>query len=504
VSVFTFSDVSDDRMVDADVAIVGTGAGGAAAAARLAEAGKRVVMLEAGSYFPVGTFPNKTSTSLLELYYEGGQLAASGPTIIPMAAGSGVGGSTLINSAICFRGPAARLDEWADLLDNPRYSAAAMAAKYDEVEATIQVAPTPRDPVIAGMNTIKALEGAEALNYDCGLIDRNAPGCVGCGVCQMGCPVGGKGSVDLNFLALRAFAHDTTVYANCPAEAIVTDNGRAIGVIGRFRDPATRQRGPRLTVRADRIILSAGSIGTAKLLLWTGVSDNDHIGRHLRIHPGGGAFAIFEDDIRIWSGVTQGAYVHFEDDPDILLETFSVGTETLFAQAASCGRAAKDFIANIAKYAGLGALIRDESEGRVSLGDRGLSSISYYLEPHDAAKMLRGLKYCAEVFFAAGAKSVYPAVWFVGWCDSMAELEAKMPDVCPANDILLYGSHLQGTCRMARTPEEGVTDSRGQLFDVPGLYIADASLFPGALGRNPQMTVMSFALNVAEQMLEDW
>ena len=55
---------------------------------------------------------------------------------------------------------------------------------------------------------------------------------------------------------------------------------------------------------------------------------------------------------------------------------------------------------------------------------------------------------------------------------------------------------------MAQRPEDGVVDSRGAVFGVPGLWVADASLFPSALGRNPQMTVMAFALNVAEQLLE--
>ena len=112
-NILSYGDVVADRTVEADIAIIGTGPGGAAAAARLAEAGLRIVMLEAGSHFRPQGFPSKVSGSLPKLYVEEGQLVAASPsgTFIPLTAGKGVGGSPLINSAMCFRGPGVRLDE---------------------------------------------------------------------------------------------------------------------------------------------------------------------------------------------------------------------------------------------------------------------------------------------------------------------------------------------------------------------------------------------------------
>lgn len=486
--------------------IVGSGAGGSAAAARLAEAGKRVVILEAGSYFPLGSFSNLGSESLKQLYIERGQLAAASPagTFVPMAAGEGVGGSTLINSAMCFRGPTQRLEEWSNLVASQRYSPEHMVRLYEEIEKTIHVAPTSAKPIVAGQNNLKTAEGVRLLGLEGGMVDRNAPGCIGCAVCFYGCPVGGKGSMDRNFLGARAFNHDCELYANAPVEEVIIENGRAVGVRARMRDPRTRHHTYSITVRAPVVLIAGGAIGTAKLMLSNGISDNDHIGRHLRVHPTGSVYAYFDEDIKIWRGVTQGAYGHHLDHPDVLVEAFTVGAEILFAQAVAKGQNAKEFLATVRQMAGTGFLIRDESEGRVTMADRGKAAIFYELIPKDLEKMVVGLRLCSEIMFAAGARSVKPGIWYADYCESIDQTDAELAKLTDPNDIYLYASHLQGTCRMATRPEDGVVDSRGSVFDVPGLYIADSSVFPTSLGRNPQMTVMAVALNVAEQLLEDW
>jgi len=503
-NVHGYGDVTADTTLEADVVIIGTGAGGAAVAARLAEAGLRVVMLEAGSYFLAQDFPTKASESFSKLYEEDGQLAAASPggTFIPLAAGKGVGGTTLINSAMCFRGPEERLEHWADLLDNPRYAPANMARLFDEIDETLHVETTPENESIGGINSLKTLAGVRALGMEGGMVRRNAPGCLGCGVCYYGCPVGGKGSVDRNFLGARAFRHDCTVYADTTAVDLWWEQGRVVGVIGVMRDPETRRSGPRIWVRADRTVVSAGAIGTPKFLLGTDAAHNPHLGRHLRVHPTGSVFAYFADEIRQWRGATQGSWGHHTDYPDILIEAFSVTAEILFAQAAEAGQNGKDFLASVQHLAATGFLLRDESEGRVSLRDRGRAAITYDLIESDLVKMRDGLRLAARVMFAAGAERVKPGLWPLEFHNSFDELEAHLPERIGKNDVQTYASHPQGTCRMATRPEDGVVDSRGAVFGVPGLWIADASLFPAALGRNPQNTIIAFALNVAEQMLE--
>src|SRR6478735_573992 len=106
----SWQDAQGDTTLEADVAIVGTGPGGAAAGRVLAQAGLRVVMLEEGPSRPMFR-PNLAHTQRYHMQ-ESGAMVARGGQFIPIAAGRGVGGGSLINSAICFRTPDHVLEKW--------------------------------------------------------------------------------------------------------------------------------------------------------------------------------------------------------------------------------------------------------------------------------------------------------------------------------------------------------------------------------------------------------
>ena len=119
----------EDRELEADVVIIGTGPGGAAAARTLADGGMRVVMLEEGPARERFR-PNQSAVMRYHMQ-EGGAMVATGSTYMPIAAGRGVGGGTLINSAIAWRCPDDVLDSWSEPLGDSRYAAANMRKVYD-------------------------------------------------------------------------------------------------------------------------------------------------------------------------------------------------------------------------------------------------------------------------------------------------------------------------------------------------------------------------------------
>ncbi len=90
-----------------DVCVIGTGAGGAPVAKELAEGGMRVAMLEEGDLFTTDEFTARPRDMTARLYRDAGQIATAGNVPIVMPLGSGVGGTTLVNSGTCFRTPAA-------------------------------------------------------------------------------------------------------------------------------------------------------------------------------------------------------------------------------------------------------------------------------------------------------------------------------------------------------------------------------------------------------------
>ena len=106
-------DIGDGYVGRADVVVVGSGAGGAAAAKELAEAGLSVAVLEEGPYVTSEAFDAPPWERFIRLCRDGGMTVAVGKPLIPMPLGRAVGGTTLVNSGTCFRTPRKVLDEWA-------------------------------------------------------------------------------------------------------------------------------------------------------------------------------------------------------------------------------------------------------------------------------------------------------------------------------------------------------------------------------------------------------
>lgn len=485
--------------LEADVVIVGTGPGGLTAAHVLAESGARVVMLEAGSFWPKGSFHRSQARALRDLVQDRGTRVMLGNTHVPLMSGRGVGGGTLINSAISFRAPDGVLDEWmARGLDYW----ADREALYAEVEEAIGVTVTPE--AIAGNNSHVVRRGlARMPGVTHGFMPRSAPGCAGCGTCQTGCPSGGKASADLNWLprALRAGAH---VYANTEVEEILCRGARAVGLRGAMRDPQSGDLVASVEVRADRVVLAAGAVNTPLLLLRNGLANSSGlVGRNLHVQPGTAVVAEFDEEIRIWNGATQGYYAFHPEDPEVLVESFSASAETFFAAVGEPGAAAHRLLRRLKHFAGAGSLIRDASTGVIRpVDDGGPPSIRYDLIETDREKLVRGTQFVSTMFFNAGARLVRPLLGGARWFEERNACVNFIEGVRNPADFVLYASHPMGTCQLGEDPRRSVVRPQdGRTHDHEGLYVLDASLHPTALGVNPQMTIMAQCLALARRIV---
>lgn len=486
-----------DRRIQADVAIAGSGPGGLCAAVALSEAGLDVVVLEAGQFWRPKRFVRDMNFAQDHLYQAKGTRIMQGNVFIPLAAGRGVGGGTLVNSAICFRTPDWVLDEWVEQWGTDHWQKQNRDAMYQEIEDFIGVVDT--SPAIAGNNSEVARRGFSRLDgVRHGYMPRNAAGCAGCGTCHTGCPSGGKASADLNWLP-RMLRAGGRLFADTRVEEILVDGGRAVGLRGVMRVPETREDVAQITVEADRVILGCGTINTPMLLQKQDLANSSgQVGKNLRVHPGIAAVGKMEDEVLIWKGATQGYYAHHPDEPQVLVETFSAPPDAMLAQSTAVGYDAIDFLRNLRYIAGCGAMIRDESSGEVQRNDDGKASIRYFVEDRDRRKFIKGLELTAEMFFAAGATSVMPLVAGAGFITSLNQTLTIVRQTTNASDMSLYASHPMGTCRMHPDPDVGVVRPEdGMCHDVENLHIADASVFPTALGANPQMTIMANALAMA-------
>ena len=482
--------------LECDFAVIGSGAGGAAAAVVLAEAGFDVAILEAGpDVSDLARFPDPV-TAAAATYRDGGLTFAEGRPLIPVPVARVVGGTTLINSGTCLRPPSDLLDGWRH--ERGISWATELGGHLDEIDGMLQIrAPRLED---IGRNGQLVAEGAERLGYSGFVLPRNAGGCTQCSACPQGCPIRAKRSMDVSYLP-RAVKAGARIVAGVEAGRIMFEGRRAIGVTCRVGTPRLATGGPpgserQFTVRARKgVISAAGAFGTPDLLMRSGVR-HPELGKHLRIHPAIWVGARFDEPVRGWEGIMQSYKVDAFAEQHVFMEaTFTplaMGTQWL----PGVGRAHQDRVENFELIGSNGVHLSDSSAGRVSLTAAGRTRISYALNKRDQERLIFGIARAAEIWFAAGATEVYPQVsgspiLFPG---QEGRFERRPPDV---SRLRLEAFHPMGTTRMDGDERRGVVGIDGAVQGRQGLYVADASVLPTSLGVNPMLTILACSTEIA-------
>jgi choline dehydrogenase-like flavoprotein len=478
---------------ECDVVVIGTGAGGAVAAATLAEAGLDTILLEAGDAYDRDSYPSDPLEAIAALYRDGGLTVAEGRPPIPVPIGRTVGGTTVINSGTCFRAPQPVLDHWRS-----RYGVdwtGALDPHFAEAEEFLRVAPL--DPERMGRNGQLAMEGAEAIGASSGPISRNAGNCVQCSSCPFGCEIDAKRGMHVSYVP-RAVAAGARLRTGVEARRVLIEDGRAAGVrcvaSGRAETNGSHRA---YTVRARlATIVAGGAMGTPELLLRSGLGGGQ-VGRNLHIHPACWIGARYEEEVRGWEGVMQSYYVDEWEDQRILLEATFTPLPFGGAWLLGSGREHQEAILGFDRIGSIGVQLSDESAGRVGLTRDGSLRTTYKLTDEDARRLSFGIARAAEIHFAAGASEVYPNI---GRAPRIrrGELDDFEAATFKPSELRLEAFHPMGTARIAADPAEGVCGIDGSVNGASDLYVADASLFPTAVGVNPMMTIIAFAKQVAE------
>ena len=491
-----FAEIGPGRTLTADVVIVGTGPGGAAAARVLAAGGLKVVLLEEGP--STSRFARNHAHTARYHMQEGGLVLARGPVGIPVAAGRGVGGGTLVNSALSFRTPNEVLAHWATLLDDEGWGPDEMTRLYEEVEPIVGVHITL--PEVAGGNNALIARGVAALGHSGGLAPRSTPGCVGCGVCNFGCPSNGKASTNLTFLP-QAVANGALIQAEVKVVEVLVEGGRAVGLRGHAVHPDTGAIGGEVVVRAPRVVLSAGAIGTPRLLWHCGLAAQmGPVGEGLHIHPGNAVIGICDERIELWKGATQGAFFTAAHLPGVLPHTFTAPPEACLTAIGAVGPRLAEGLDLLPHLCGLIVMVSDDSQGQVRAFGDGRANITYDLLDSDVVRIKAGMVESAKVLAAGGAHTFTAPIHGIGRHRSVeafaAALESRQP-----SDFVMYSAHPQSTMRMGKDPATSVLAPSGEAHTIPGLWVADASVFPTSLGVNPQLTTMAAGTRIGRTLL---
>jgi choline dehydrogenase-like flavoprotein len=470
------------QRIEADVCVIGAGAGGAVVAAELAEGGMSVVVLEEGHEHSADTFTASPPQMLAQLYRDGGQTMTLGAPPILLPLGSGLGGTTLINSGTCFRTPPRVLERWSREF-GLEVDERSLRPCFERVERALSVSEVT--PELAGANAAVARRGAERLGWSHGYLRRNARGCVGSGVCAFGCPTSAKQHTGITYIP-RAERAGARIVTGAHVERVLVESGSRVarGVRARMASGATTE------VRAATVIVAAGTIHTPLLLARSRLAEaSGQLGRNLSLHPATAVFALMDEVVDMAKGVPQSFYVDEFASEGIIFE--GVAGPPAYA-AMSLPLTGARHAAAMAKYrhlAQLGLMVSDSSRGSVrTLAGRPL--IRYDLLDADLRRFRVGLARMRELFEAAGAREVY------------LPLPAGVsPERARRRDLKPMAFHPLGTARADARPTHGVIDGELAVHGVRGVYVADGSAVPSSLGVNPQMTIMALATRLAFRLL---
>lgn len=487
----------------ADVVVVGSGAGGAVVAATLAEAGKRVVVVEEGPYYRAEDYQRfAPSESVRRMFREGGMVLAFGVGQTPMISitlGRAVGGSSLLTGGVCFRIPGEVHERWERELGLGEMSEKKFADAYADVEKRIDVVTVPES--MRSESTRRYVDGGRKLGIEFEPLRRNTGNeCTGSARCNFTCPAGAKRSVDVSYLP-SATRHGALILSDALVNKLIVSGGRAAGVEGRLLGGTLGGPGHTFRIHAPVVVLAAGTLHTPLILMRAGVGRaSDVVGRNVTLHPAVRIVGRFDDPVKGWDGSLQSVYSdHYHHDGIKLVGVYTA-VNFLAAGLPGVGPTLRQRARGLGNSAVFGAMIHDEGGGRVRLGPGREPVLSYEMAPRDLARLRKAITILAELSLAAGAKEVFSSAYGFPPIRNMDDARKMESAKLDARRIECMAFHPLGSARAGRDARSGVVDQRGEAFDLPGLFVADGSVLPTSIGVNSQVPIMATATRIAWEM----
>jgi choline dehydrogenase-like flavoprotein len=541
---------------DFDVVVIGAGMAGAMVAYRLATAGARVLILEAGSRNPsraqmVGAFATDPSKSLHSPYVQAeSDVKAPSPDVSmsyydqPPAPHTQykstyerrTGGSTwhwlghtprMLRSDFKMRSlyaggpnfPAALVDwpitydevepwyceaeremgiagsdeEWNGLFNSPRSKPFPMSMIW----------PSYSDTWIADRINGKSFEGAEyrvrstPSARNSALYDGRPP-CAGNSICVPICPIGAK--YDGGVHVAKATAAGASLWEQCVVTKLDKDADGSVHTIHFLTYGGVSQ-----SVTAELVVIAAHAIETPKLLLMSGLANNsDQVGRNLMDHLSKSTFGIAPEKLFPFRGPPSTSGIESFRDGDFRKQRagFRVSLDNDgWARKSAPYAEIIDFVTNKKL---IGVDLQTALFERVTKQARLSCSVEVSPDPNNRVE----LSAATDALGLPKPKITFtPSRYSL---DGLAQGTKTMDDIfrlMNATEIDLGtdnaydgAGHIMGTCRMGNDPKNSVVDAQCKTHDHPNLFLAGSSVFPTVGSPNPTLTIAALALRAAQDI----
>jgi choline dehydrogenase-like flavoprotein len=508
-----------DVIDDADVVIIGSGAAGATLAEQLADKGRRVLILEKGLYVHPDDF-SEDEIDMISRLYSDGALQISQALRFTILQGSCVGGTTVVNNAVCFDTPQRVLDGWNARSGNGKVID---DAKFHDSQRKVrqrmrigQISSGTRQPLDNVLNHGDHLITAAVhkyfenkpnkFKYD--VVDANIVDCLGCGYCNIGCAFGRKLSMLDEVLPAVQHKHgaeNVRIISEAQATKLVESGGKITQIVVEIQGKRKL-----LINNPKTVIVSGGTIHSSWLLMQSKIGKGRlPLGQGLSFNMGSPLHALFDQELNAYDGLQIAHYLALEDHPGFVYETWY---NPPVAQALAMPGWLDTHFTNMQHYnrmLAVGVLVGTESNAHIVPAlVTGGPDVVFQPTQADLKKLIDALVILGDIFFSGGAQEVYASTRsYQPYVNSAAVLSAqsevdRLRDLVKHDyDILLGTGHPQGGNAIGASPSNSVIGPDFKVFGYSNLYVCDASVFPTSTTVNPQLTVMTTA-HYASQFIE--
>ncbi|MCC4834142.1 GMC family oxidoreductase [Shewanella sp. 10N.7] len=499
--------LTENQHFEADVVIVGTGAGGGTAAEILAQAGLSVIMVEGGPLKSSSDFNMEERTAYPDLYQQAAAMKTSDKGI-GIFQGRSVGGSTTVNWTTSIRTPDNALAFWEKEKSVTGLSTESLQPWFEKMEARLNISEWQFQP---NLNNAALKEGCEKLGWEYTVIKRNVKGCWNTGYCGMGCPVNAKQSMLVTTIP-SALEQGATLISNAKVIDLKHKGDKVEGLSAKAQSGSSSAA--TLTFSAKHYILSAGAIHTPTILMRAKTPDPHKLLGKTFLHPTLLSGSLFDKQIDGHSGAPQSIYSDefvWRDGAaggmGYKLEVPPIHPILIASKTIGYGRSHAELMTHFNNLQVMIALVRDgysdqSPGGQVRLTDEGFA-LDYPLEQPFWDTARRAFATMAELQFAAGAKKVLPINDGIGMQLSWAQAKETIATM----DIgllktIVASAHVMGGCAMGDDKTLSMINSEGQSHYFENLSVMDGSMFPTSLGANPQLSIYGIVARNATLLAE--